>query len=785
MTMLRRRVSRSWLSWVCTVAALLIATRPLAAGQRLEVDLEESLENAIWARDKGAKDGRCVVSDVSKLSGTAFEAKTPTLEPGVYRAVVRLKLPKICHMNTAPLKWSIGIHRAGRGKRSFDILLIERAGAYQEIPCEFVVERQGKAGVVLSWKREALTQGRRADVRVEKKDIPTVDDMVSPKDEFEAMTESEVEAELSAEPPIAGLKYLYMAIDEVAIVPVSDVDVVLLDPDKVRYKPGEKAKISVRVRNYSTRARKLRVETVLIHDLDTVIPVDERSLSLSGGASEEFVCTGPAFEKEWGYAARCRVFDGERQLIERNECFTVHDNMWAVLIAGRGPAQFTAHVTRERAIASARANKKRYRNFVESGFWPPDGFGDFTPDTEYWWSGQGCYYGSVAGTRMQTEEGHKVGISFAMYSNIWGGDGPPAFEMIRRRPDWGYASTFNVGWLERWDRNPMGTGREGYPLHVWPLTIMMHGKKNQGPIRHHARELIGTHKMCGWDAVRYDSHGISNHSAWLLKITKEVVHAELPDFQFGFNSSVPRRDPSKAEAFKVHCEGGGGIMEEGIRQFGGGGMSYSGGAKYEAFAKRILDFKKEAREFGGHFIAIGMDKCFPNDLIYQYIFWFAGNTHPCYDWQDVCVANYAQYVTRFAGQMWDLKVTPVRTPEAWLEVGEAEQFLWMWKEYVHERDLGGGRRQFIAHLINAPAEKVLYTHDDAKVPTPREDVPLALKLPDGAKVRGLWFLSPEYELTQQRLSYKTDAAGRITFRVPKLRFWSTVVADLENAGPFE
>jgi hypothetical protein len=523
---------------------------------------------------------------------------------------------------------------------------------------------------------------------------------------------------------------------------------------------------------------------VFVQDLDGVIPVDERTLALDSGATAKFGCEGPPFRERWGYAVRCQAFEEDRLVTEKSDCFTVHDNMWAVLIAGRGPAQFTAHVTPERAVEAARWNKKHYRNFVESGFWAPDEYGDFTPDTDRWWSGQGCYYGSVKGTQLQNAEGHKTGVSFAVYSNIWGGDGPPAFEMIRRQPEWGYASTFNVEWLDRWDRNPMGTGSDKFPLHVWPLTIIHHGGGDE-PIRYHARELIETHRMCGWDAVRYDSHGIDDYTARLVKIVKETVRKEVPGFQFGYNSSVPGRNPSRTDAFRVHCEGGGGIMEEGIRQFGGGGLSFSGGATYETFAKRILEFKKEAREFGGHFIAIGMDKCFPNDLVYQYIFWFAGNTHPCYSWLDTCVGDYPQFATRFAGQIWDLEVVPVPSPEKWVQLGEAEPFLWLWKEYVHQRDLGNGRRQLIVHLINAPEEKVLYTHDDAKVPPPRQSLPLTVRLPDGAKVRGLWLLTAEYELTQTRMPFETKATGTISFTVPRIRFWSTVVVDLDNARAFE
>jgi len=765
----------------CLLTSVLAAGRVVAADKEWQADLWDGVRDAIIGADPAAEGKRCVVADVGKLSGTAFDALTPTLQPGVYRAILRLKLPKIDNINTAPLNWTFSVKGAGSGRRSFDILLIERAGVYQEIPCRFVVGRAGRARVSLSWKRVSLTQDRSAEVRMEKKDLPTVAEAAGDGDD-EGLDDLQIEAELADEPPLGGLTYLWAAIDRVAIVPVSDVGVTTLDVDKIRYKPGEKADVSVAIRNYAPRARSLRVATVLVHDLDTVIPVDERTVEVAAGADHEFSCDSPALTAKWGYAVRCRVYEGEQQLIERSEYFTVHDNMWAVVMAGSLPAQFTAHVTPERAVASAQRNKKRYRNWAESGFWAPDEFGDFTPDTEHWWGGQGCYYGGVTGTKLAIEAGHKAGISYAVYSNIWGGDGPPAFEMIRRRPDWGYASTFNVEWFERWDRNPMGTGSGKMPMHVWPITIINHG--TEGPARHHGRELIATHKMFGWDAVRYDSHGISNHNARIVGIAKKVVHAELPDFQFGYNSSVPRGNPALTEAFKAQCEGGGLIMEEGIRQFGGGGMSYRGGATYESFARRILSFKEEARRYGGHFLAIGMDKCYPNDLVYQYIFWFAANTHMCYDWKDTQVADYAQFATRYAGLLWDLKVTRVPKPEAWLDVGEAEAFLWMWKDYVHQRDLGGGRRQVIVHLINAPTVKNLYTNDDCSVPPPREDLKVSLKLPENATVRGVWFLTPEYELTQRRLRHET-AGGKITFAVPRVRFWSTVVVDLDNAGALQ
>lgn len=756
-----------------------------AVGQELRANLWEGVKTAVIGTDKQADGGRCIIANLTKPAGDAFAALTPPLQPGVYDAVVHLKVSLINNLNTAPLKWSITVEESGAGCRNFDILGIEQAGVYQSMPCRFTVNQAGRAQVTLAWRRESIRKdGIGVNLRVEKKDVPAAPDMAAPgsKKDDPGDKEMDLDAQLENEPPLEAVHYLNMAVDKVMIVPVGDVAVTRLEVDKVRYKPGEQAAVGITVRNYATTARSFKVETVLVSELDSEIPVDARELKLAGGAEQALTCTGPAFAAKWGYAVRCRVTENGRSVAMREEYFTVHNNMWAVVIAGRGPAQFTAHVTRENATASALDNQRRYRNWVESGFWAPDEFGDFTPDTEHWWGGQGCYYGSVTGTKMEIEEGHKRGISFAVYSNIWGGDGPPAFEMVRAHPDWGYAAGYDVEWFERWDRNTMGTGKGGRGMHVWPFTCINY--QTEEPFKHHGRELVAAYKTLGWDAVRYDSHSISAENARVVDIVKKTVRAELPEYQFGYNSSVPMGVPDLIAPFKAQCEGEGLIMEEGIREFGGGGMSTPNARTYADFAKRLLDFKEEARRYGGHFIAIGLDTCYPNDLLYQYIFWFAGNTHLCYDWPATSVADYAQFATRFAGLLWDLRVTTVNKPLDWVDFGAAKDFLWLPERHVHQRDLGGGRRQLMVHLINAPTETRLSTNDDCKVPPPREKVTISVKLPAGAKVRSAWCLTAEPQLTQLKLE-PVVAGGRVSLTAPRLRFWDVLVLDLDNAPAFE
>ncbi len=711
------------------------------------------------------------------------------LSPGIHRVSVLLKASQVNHINTAPLWWTLTIADArGQilGSRKFSIQNIERAGVYQEFSCNFSLSSPAAVRCNLAWERVAVGKTVSTEVRVEKKDIPVSPDLDMLDDAPPAFDGLDLDVMLEDEPPIAGLKYLYSAAAGFQVEQVSDIAVEGLEVDKIRYNPGEQAVIKLTIRNYSALPRSVTVDTVLINDMDTVIPVDSRDVTIERNSRLPLELKGPAFADRWGYAVRCLVREGDKLLAEGAEYFTVHDNFWAVAINGSGPRQFTGNITdREIAAAGAERIKQRYCNWVESGFWAPDEFGDFTPDTELWWGGQGCYYGGVTGTKLMIEEGGKRGISYVLYSNIWGGDGPPAFELLRKHPDWGHPSTFNTDWFERWDLNISGSGKPGMALRVWPITIINYGLEE--PFKHHASELVGAHRMMGWDGVRYDSHAISPGNARVMDIVKKTVREELPGFRFGYNSSVPqgaRISDEIMEAFRAECEGEGLIMEEGIRQFGGGGLSFGGNVPYEKWARRLLDFKEMARRNGGHFLAIGLDECFPNDALYMRLLWLAGNTHPCYDWgEPSCVGDHIQFATRFAGQLWDLNVAPLRTPEKWVDFGGFETNLWLWKDFVHQRDMGDGRRQLILHMINAPAAEHLMGVPDNSLPPPRENIRVAAKLPGSPKVRGVWLATPDGVLTQESLKFER-AGDTVSFTVPRLRFWDMIVVDLEGADEF-
>lgn len=708
--------------------------------------------------DKAAGNGRSLVVDLRDPMGRAFTVVSDPLEPGIYQAVARLKFSPLGTEATANLRWTMTVDPGGA--KTFDILTVEQAHVYQDFVCPFRITKPGPVTVTLDWKRGEGRSGSKDDLRAHPVRTNAADDP---------------DAETIPDAPHAGdgaivdtLDYVNMAIDAVTVTPVGDVDISDLSVDKIRYRPDDTPIIKVTVCNFTGHARAFTAVTELVCDFDTVIPVETRPLAVPAGGSASYTCTGPALTQRWGYAVRARVLENGTSRAEAMEYFTVHDHMWACMMIGTMPAQSTRDVTVESARACALRNKQTYGNFVEHFVWAPDDFGDFTPDTEYWYGGQACYAGSIRGTHAMIDEGHKVGMTYALYANLWGGGGPPAYEMIRRHPDWGKPSFYNTEWMERWGKDP--------GMHVWIMTNNNYA--NPAPFHHHAKEIIATHRIYGWDAIRYDSYTNIQGDDPMLRLVKADVAKEAPEVQWGYNTIVPGAPELCPDAFRELCRNGGLIMDEGARGYG----QYKG--KYDDLARRLLYWSTATRRFGGHLTAIGQDKCFANDYLYQYVFWLTANTHPWFGGGDGDgpMPNYRRFATRYAGLIFDLAVTPVPDPMRYVNLGDHPPLLYLFPEYVRQRDLGNGRRQFILQFVNPPVATHLWTNEDNVLPSPREPFPVTVTLPGTAKVRNVWHLTAEPVLTQHALPFVMH--GReVIFTAPRLRFWNMVVLDLENAGP--
>ncbi len=746
--------------YLCGVLFSVLAYRDLNA-DIVEINpLITVSTNVIFVEDESASKKKAIAVDLTTSPGAIFETTNQYILPaGCYEFEVSAKISVLNDVISAPLIISVEITGGGgvNTTKVWDIFAFEEAQKYEVLKCPVFVKRNTRVRVKIKWERDFFFNPSTLHKYIATGQ-PKIDETFSDKGSDFILEDVR---------PIHSLKNPYFAIDSMRFVKKGDLYVATLDVDKVRYYENDKAEVKSEFVNLKAQERTITAHIELISDLDFIAYSNSTDVKLAPFSSTNLVWNMPPFNErnKWGNAVRCSISENGKIVDTKEEYFTVHNNIFAVMIAGRNLGQFTARITNlEYAVKIAEYNKQNYHNFIESGFWAPDEYGDFTPDSEFWYGGQGRYEGSKSGTKMMIEEGKKRGIGFVVYANIWGGDGPPAFELVRKSPDFGYPAEFNVEWFERWNFSDSRSRR----LHVWPVTII--NLSNENALKHHAKELVSTYKEIGWEAVRYDSHTISEEIAKAVKKVKSFVRGELPQFGFGYNSSVIVNNPALEDAFKEHCEGESLIMEEAIRKSG------SNKASYEDFANRLLLFRKEVRKNNGHFVAIGMDECLPNDLIYQYILWLAGNTHPCYEWKNV-VYNYKQFATRYAGIMWDLKVKPLDNANAIVGIDDKYALkLWRWQDFASKIELAGGRVQTIIHLINKPVASRLNDVPNNAVPLPIHKMPIKINIdPEKYKIK-LWLLTAEPSMTQIEIPYEKHGSS-ISAVVPKIRFWSVLVAD--------
>src|SRR5262249_50458659 len=150
----------------------------------------------------------------------------------------------------------------------------------------------------------------------------------------------------------------------------------------------------------------------------------------------------------------------------------------------------------------------------------------------------------------------------------------------------------------------------------------------------HAKELIASQHEFGWDAVRYDSYYTQ---PWCIHATRQVrrqVEAEIPGFQFGYNSIVPT-DANDC-ALETMLSGEGLCMTEAIRlEHRAGGIA--------RYLQQLLDWRQLVWDYRGNVGSIfdggGNDV---SAAIMSAVFLAVG-VHPHYQSLDTKTGNFPRF----------------------------------------------------------------------------------------------------------------------------------------------
>jgi hypothetical protein len=455
------------------------------------------------------------------------------------------------------------------------------------------------------------------------------------------------------------------------------------------------------------------------------------------------------------------------------DVFSVAADPWAVALIAAHPAHAAHYDSKETAIKDAERLRQEGFTGFEAFFWAPCDFLEFTPDSEKFFSGQTAYPGTITGTKNIIEAVHRHGMVATVYSNLWGGSGPPVFEAMRQHPDWFGPVSFNAYVLDDWDL--MAEGRIRAPGIAHWCSASLRLNPSDDTFRRHAQELIDSHHQFGWDGVRYDSYYSCYWNLRAMSIVRPMIRQAVPGFLFGYNSFA--LNDFRAGALETMVSGGGMIMGEGIR---------IERTDYRSYAQELTNWRDIVWPYGGHIGPLYQGKgqenvLTPLDQMHYSSVILATGAHPYYHPLESEIGQHQLFARRYSEFVYDNRMRPLTSPEQVISFGQGANFF-LWKPLARTVTLNGRNRRLVLHLINSPEDGKPYVNLAMKRPAPFRALPVTLNLPDGAEVKAAWTLKAFPSARHTAIPFEKKGNSWVA-TVDEVIFWTVLVVDYESDSP--
>ncbi len=573
---------------------------------------------------------------------------------------------------------------------------------------------------------------------------------------------------------------------ELTLLRPAPVAVTGVTVNKIHYAPQEQ--VSARAQLHGgTAAGTFTLRAELLSELDTVREVFTTSVQLAAGETKELPFQFKLGADEFGHELRCSLVGNSKEVVHSaSALFGVSKNVYLVGITGRSVGQSTRGLTPERAATVMEENVRTYANYFECFAWAPCDYSDLTPKTEEFVSGQTQYPGSVSGMKLQIAAAHERGIKAISYGKACAA-GISGFLTYQRHPEY-FGHHFSSGpvteqmstfLLERMLENDYNFSKPSDG--GWRHWASLWTRFDYDPaVDYGADELVRSSEMFGWDGVRWDGHFVGNQ-----RRCNERINAKLPNYIHGYNSAFancgsPVYLPPDQTDFNEIARNHGLIMDESVR----GHSRYTNGSMrdfYEGIC-READYEKR---IGGLPLYITFDAGSKQDITWNVLCGLAAGQRYTYlnSPGDYAYGPLPKFLTRYSSFVWDDTALIAKaadhfqvTPPAG---APADTALW-WDQSAWLRQLPDGRQQVILSVLNVPG----YRNFLQRVQTPPtwlNNVAIRAKLPDGAKLRRAFHVSPDLTDGHEILEAKAEA-GAVTLSVPQVKMWSIVVLEIEP-GP--
>ena len=749
---------------------------------------------AVVHRDERASDGRVAVGLLSNKDGRPAEQKLfehgAPLPAGDYDVTVWMEPKPLALMHSLAVTI-----QAGSEQRTLGAIAFDPEGGYQPFTFRFA-HPGGNATVRVSATASSGFEGMRRDKSDEEKQAVA---NIAPSDADALLSGKpgvdDDEFELEEDPAVDRIPIdtLRLAIDRIEIRPVRTADAVVtgVELDKVHYFPDETVRGTATL--VSPRGGDYRAVVEVVTEADAARPVAEQAVTLAAGKpfTLPFECVLDG-TTEMGHEFRVRLLDGDREIHAGRQFAGVSGNVYRVGITGGNCGQNTQTVKPDQLTALMRSNKQRYANYYERFAWAPCDYSDMTPDTEFFWSGQTQYPGSISGLKREIDEAHRLGIKAISYGKSCGASfsGAETYrrfpELFQHSPDYGTGSeAFSTFYLERMARGEYVIDAGPNVPSMWQHWASFWVKPTPEAVDFSARETIASAKMLGWDGVRWDGH-----FSGLMPRFVEKVNAELPRFVHGYNAAfaspggtvfTPTPPP---DDFHQIAAGHGMVMDESVRDWSHTNFSSGLMRPYWEAIAREADYVKR---IGGLPLIITFDMASGLDTTLDVLFALACGQRYTYltaPPSDFAFGTLPRFLTRYSAFVWD-DTSRVAEPEKFIRVvagnTPAKQAAapW-WQEATWVRRLGGKRQQLLVNLINPPGYPA-FCNRVQPPPTTRTDITVSVDAPAGSKLLRAFEVSPDLvEGLAIRTAKSSDRTHSI--ELPRLRAWSIAVFEFETDG---
>jgi hypothetical protein len=593
----------------------------------------------------------------------------------------------------------------------------------------------------------------------------------------EAPTDGSIEREALAAMPV------HIAAHTPVIEARLPVGLPLFKPDKLLYRPGEKGKLMLKMKNYAKGSREVEIAVTVRTGLGDTQALLKRSFTVDAGG-EELTIPFEAHEK-WGAEFKAVITSNGQREVWREYC-SASANFWEVGIGHAYPVFTQGAYGQSMLNRLPRELRGKYSNWIDLFFWAPCDWSKLTPPGKLWWGGQTSYPHDRDTLMALIKALQKEGIRASAYVNR-AASGPFGWELARQHPNWFGGGRFSgrhykVEVLDHYNDPAWRAKREKEEKEQDVGWMTLGADFNQTAVLDHGiDQIIESAKVLGWDAVRFDGHyrtPFDNTSTRNMRYLKERVLKAHPDFRFGFNwGRAPEWMGGYTHELREAMAGGNMYMQEGIRHWSYTNASYRSWKHYAANELRI---SKRIQSLGGHYhciLELQAKELTPAQRFYKLAYSLIAGAHPAYGTHPAVPGSpsWGAFMTRWSGLLWNRDLKVVKDPEAIAAVGNKTL---QWKPFAQEAVVAKDRKQIVLHLLNPPTNDHIWK---GPLPPPvKGAVPVTFTPRAGETIKRVWLVRPDREPFGIPLSMK-KTNGRVEVSVPGMKHWGIIIAEVNGA----